>query len=45
MTRTLLALFLLGSLGAFADEPLHVVTTIETFADLARRASAATRWR
>ena len=37
MTRLLSVLVLVGALAAWADEPLKVVTTIETFADLARR--------
>ena len=37
MTRLIASFALLGALTAWADEPLKVVTTIETFADLARR--------
>ncbi len=37
MNRLLCLLTMLGAAGALADEPLAVVTTIETFADLARR--------
>src|SRR4051812_8097420 len=37
MIRLLCLLSMLFAAGALADEPLKVVTTIETFADLARR--------